>query len=75
MASKPWKASRRNSSRSSFSSSLGRNDASLELVVEAREGDDGADDDDDDEAATDDNSTCPSRAWAMAADELGNMPA
>ena len=74
VASNPWKASSRNSSSSPSSSSLGRN--SLELDVEAREGDDGADDeageadDGDDEASE----TCPSRAWAMASDESGVMP-
>ena len=80
VASNPWKASRRNSSSSPFASSssrsLGRN--SLELdVVEAREGDDGAGDEADeaDDESEDDNTTCPSRARAMASDESGDMPA
>jgi len=78
LASNPWKASSKNSSSSSFSSSsrsLGRNDASLELDVEAREGDDGADDEADEFDGDDEvDGTCPSRAREMASDESGDMP-
>ena len=63
VASNPSKASNKNSSRSSFSSSLGIKDSSLD--VDSRDGEDGAYSDDD----------CPSRAWTMAAVDVADMPA
>ena len=64
MASNPSKASNRNSSRSSFSSSLGIKDSSLD--VDSRDGEDEAYSDCDD---------CPSRARTMAAVDVAVMPA
>ena len=56
VASNPSKASKRNSSRSSFSSSLGTRDSSLDvLLVDSRDGEEGVGE----EAQSDD---CPSRA-------------